>query len=260
MKKILTVSLLAAAALPAAASAQTTLAGWTFSQFLGAGYPEIDGENGGSVDFIAATYRGGFDPDFTVVDGAYTSANGLPGYNTATFGSWSFANFNTSNGVDVRAESFGALNFQNSLTLDGKDMALTDGAGMNLRFNVKDTLWTIQVEGTAGFTNVDGADNDFTFAARGNGGVATIEWLFDGSVFATSSVAAASFATYGVDLPAEFYGNGVIQGRLRSDSVGTVNFDNSQIGGSAVPEPSSFAALAGLAGLGFAASRRRRSA
>ena len=78
MKKILTVSLLAAA-LPAAASAQTTLAGWTFSQFLGAGYPELDGENGGSVDFIAATYRGNFDPDYTVVDGAYTSANGLPG-------------------------------------------------------------------------------------------------------------------------------------------------------------------------------------
>jgi len=37
-----------------------------------------------------------------------------------------------------------------------------------------------------------------------------------------------------------------------------VKFDNVQVNGTAIPEASSFAALAGLAGLAFAGSRRRR--
>jgi hypothetical protein len=40
---------------------------------------------------------------------------------------------------------------------------------------------------------------------------------------------------------------------------GTVNFDNYQIAGTAVPEPSSFAISGGLAAMGFVALRRRRA-
>lgn len=259
MKKIVTTSLLAAA-LPVAASAQTTLAGWTFSQFLGEGAPVISGETFENVDHIVATYRGSFEPDSNLVDGVIVGANGSAGYDNASFGSWSFANFDIANGGEVRADTFGALNTANSTTLDGKQMHLTDQQGMMLSFNLKDTLWSISVADTAGYTNVDGLNNDFTFAARGNGGVATVEWLFNGSVFATTEVASGGFATYGVDLPSGFYGVGLIEGRLKDVSVGTVSFDNAQIGGaSAIPEPSSFAALAGLVGLGFAASRRRRA-
>ena len=262
MNKIASLSLLAASVLPVAAVAQTTtLAGWTFSQFLGEGAPSINGETFETTNFVVATYRGSFNPNSNQVDGVIVGANGGTGYTDASFGTWSFSNFDTNNAVDVRADTFGALNTQNSTTLDGKQMHLTDQAGMMLTFNATNTLWTISVADTAGYTNVAGADNDFTFAARSTAG-ATVEWLFNGSVFATTTVTAgSSFNTYGIDFTgdaAAFYGNGVIQGRLTS---GAVSFDNGQIGGtvSAVPEPSSFAALAGLAGLGFAASRRRRA-
>ena len=260
MKKLLVSSLLAAA-LPAAALAQgTTLAGWTFSQFLGEGAPGVNAETFETTNFIAATYRGSFNPDSNQVDGVIVGVNGGAGYTNTSFGSWSFANFDFNNAVDVRADTFGALNTQNSTTLDGKQMHLTDGQGMMLSFNVQNTLWSISAD-TAGYTNVDGADNDFTFAARSTAG-ATVEWLYNGSVFATTVVAAgSSFNTYGLDFVGDgsgFYGTGVLEGRLVS---GVVSFDNAQINGqpSAVPEPSSFAALAGLVGLGFAASRRRRA-
>lgn len=257
MKKLLTTSLLAVA-VPAIGSAQTTLAGWTFSQFLSEGAPVISGETFETTNFIAATYRGSFDPDSNLVDGVIVGVNSGPGYSDTSFGSWSFANFDINNANDVRADTFGALNTQNSTTLDGKQMHLTDQQGMMLTFNVANTLWTITAD-TAGYSNVAGADNDFTFAARSIAG-ATVEWLYNGSVFATTIVAAGgSFGTYGFDfsgLGADFYQTGALQGRLSS---GSVSFDNVQVNGSPIPEPSSFAALAGLVGLGFAATRRRRS-
>ena len=222
-------SLLAlAASFAATAHAQdTTLAGWTFSQFLGAGYPELDGENGGAVDHIAATYRGAFVPESNIVDGTITSANGLPGYNDPAFGAWSFADFDTANASDVRADTFGAFNFANSVTPDGNDMALSDAAGMMLTFRLLNTAWTLTVADTTGHANAAGPD--FTYAARGNGGAATIEWLFNNIVFATQTVAAGpGFTTYSHELPPGFYGNGAIRGRLVS---GAVSFDNVQVNG-----------------------------
>lgn len=259
MNKLLTTGLIAAV-LPVAASAQTTLAGWTFSQFLGEGYPSISGETGEPVSYIAATYRGAFNPDSNVVDGTLVGSAAGPGYNDPVFGAWDFSNFENSGGVEVRADTLQALNFANSLTLDGKNMALTDTQGTALTFALTNTLWSISTS-TTGFTNVDGANNDFTFAARSAAG-ATVEWLYNGSVFATTNVAANSnFGVYGFDFAgdgADFYSTGTFEGRVTS---GVVSFDNVQVNGQAVviPEPSSFAALAGLVGLGFAASRRRRA-
>ncbi len=247
---------LAALLLPLAARAQdTTLAGWTFSQFLGEGAPSINAETFDSTDFIVATYRGNINPVSAVVDGSVVSQNGGAGYANPSIGSWSFTGFDINNANDVRADTFSALNTINSRTLDGKDMHLTDSAGMMLTFRSTGTLWNIQVNNTAGYTNA--SVGDFTFAARGNGGAATVEWVFNNVVFATTNVVAGSFNTYSAELPSQFYGSGLIQGRLVS---GAVSFDNVQINGSlaAIPEPSSFAALAGLAGLGFAAARRRR--
>jgi len=45
-----------------------------------------------------------------------------------------------------------------------------------------------------------------------------------------------------------------------NDLTGGASFDNFQIAGTAVPEPSAFAAIAGVLALGLAASRRRKSA
>lgn len=213
------------AALPLTA-ADTTLAGWTFSQFLGEGFPAVDGGTGDPVNYVTATYRGSFDPVSAQVDGTLTAQTGSPGYTDASFGSWSFANFDVTNAIDVRADTFGALNTFNSTTLDGKSMHLTDISGMMLTFNAASTLWSLTVGGTQGYANASASD--FTYAARGNGGAAVVEWLFNGEVFSTSEIQAGSFATYGTELPAAFYGNGVIEGRLVS---GSVSFDNVQVNG-----------------------------
>lgn len=204
----------------------TTLAGWTFSQFLGEGIPSINAQDFSSTGFITATYRGAANPLSAQVDGTVVALNGGAGFADTSIGSWSFGDFNIENAVDVRADTFGALNTINSRTLDGKDMHLTDSAGMMLTFNRAATLWGIQVNGTAGYANA--GTSDFTFAARGNGGAATVEWLFNDAVFATVNIAAGSFATYGVELPAAFYGNGLVKGRLVG---GSVSFDNVQFNG-----------------------------
>jgi hypothetical protein len=253
---LLTAALGSALALSTNANAaDTTLAGWTFSQFISEGYPSVDGSSGDATNFVAATFRGSVDPVLADVDGSITIQSGATGYVDTSFGSWSFANFNVSNASDVRADTLGALNTVNSTTLDGKNMHLTDSAGMMLTFNLKNTLWTITAD-TAGYENASAAD--FTYAARGNGGAATVEWLFNGAVFSTETIAVGAFATYSAELPPAFYGAGTIEGRV---TAGSVSFDNAQINGtpSAVPEPSSFAALAGLAGLALVGSRRRRA-
>jgi hypothetical protein len=208
------------------AAVDTTLAGWTFSQFISEGYPSVDGGTGDPTGFVAATYRGSFDPVSEEVDGTVTIQTGASGYVDTTFGAWSFANFDFSNAFDVRADTFGTLNTFNSTTLDGKSMHLTDSGGMMLTFNTVATPWTITVGGTQGYANA--STSDFTFAARGNGGPAVVEWLFNGEVFSTIEIAAGSFSTYSAELPAAFYGNGVIQGRLVS---GSVSFDNVQVNG-----------------------------
>jgi len=258
MKNNIIKASLVALALPALASAaDTTLAGWTFSQFLGEGAPSIDGDTGNSTDHIVAVYRGTFQPDNNIVDGSIVVNNGVAGYATATYGDWSFASFNTTNASDVRADTAGVLNNENSVTLDGVNMSLNDAAGMGLSFGLKNTKWSLTVN-TTGFTNA--ATSDFTFAANGVGGAATVEWLVSNTVIGTSSIATGGFATYSLDLPANFYAAGILEGRLTSGSVGTVTFDNVQVNGAAIPEPSTYAALAGAFGLALAVYRRRKAA
>lgn len=65
-----------------------------------------------------------------------------------------------------------------------------------------------------------------------------------------------SFATFIVDSPTTDAGRGYALGSREAVS----GFPVLQINYTAVPEPSTFAALAGMLGLGFAASRRRRKA
>jgi len=258
MKNNIIKASLVALALPALASAaDTTLAGWTFSQFLGEGAPSIDGDTGNSTDHIVAVYRGTFQPDNNIVDGSIVVNNGVAGYATATYGDWSFASFNTTNASDVRADTAGVLNNENSVTLDGVNMSLNDAAGMGLSFGLKNTKWSLTVN-TTGFTNAD--TSDFTFAANGVGGAATVEWLVNNTVIGTSSITTGGFATYSLDLPADFYAAGILEGRLTSGSVGTVTFDNVQVNGAAIPEPSTYAALAGAFGLALAVYRRRKAA
>ncbi len=117
------------------------------------------------------------------------------------------------------------------------------------------------------------------YSARNQGGdTATISWSYSldgGSTFnpiagTTAVIAAnqASFSVYTADFSAVTALNGVA-GLLigleysENSAAASVFLDNVAIyatATSAIPEPSSFAALAGLCGLGFAAGRRRRRA
>ncbi len=222
-------------AAPALLAQDTTLAGWTFSQFLGEGPPTISGETFETVGSVVATYRGSTIPDSNLVDGVIVGNIGGPGHDDPSIGSWSFSNFDINGGIEVRADSLGGLlNTTNARTADGVDMHLSDSQGLMLTFNLTGTLWSIQVNDTDGYANAAGPD--FSFAARGNGGPATVEWLFNGSVFATSTIAAGPhFAIYAHELPSAFYGDGSIEGRLVS---GSVSFDNVQFNGQlgAAPE------------------------
>lgn len=214
-----------AAAAPVCAQ-DTLLAGFTFSQFIGDGIPTVNAETFESTNFIVATYRGDTIPSSNVVDGTIIGQNSGTGFNTPSIASWSFSNFDVEDGVSVTAVGFNALNTANSTTVNGPQMHLTDGAGMGLRFNTLNTLWSIEVKNTSGYVNAD--TDDFTFAAVGNGGTATVEWLFNGTVFATSTITTGGFNTYAYELPGGFYGNGRITGRLTS---GSVTFDNVQFNG-----------------------------
>lgn len=261
--KLIAASLVASLALPSLGlAANTTLAGWTFSQFLGTGAPAVDGLTFATTDSVVATYSQNNPPPANA-DGSL-NAFADSGYTDASYGVWTFSNFDTNDGVDVIGLAAGSLNTVNSTTLNGLQMHLSDLAGMGLSFNGKNKLWSIDLNAGTGYTNASGVNDDFTFAAQGIGGSATVEWYFASNLVATTTITSDAFNTYSLDLPALFYtGNGgVLEGKLTTGSAGTVVFDNVQINGelAPIPEPSSYAALMGVAGLVLAASRRRKTA
>lgn len=122
---------------------------------------------------------------------------------------------------------------------------------------------------TAGgpFGQIVANNNTLTFGG-------TLDLAFDGAasgvqvydLFSTSGSGALAGSFAGVSISGSYIGalTDPLATGIWSGSIDGVNFSFSQITGdltvSAVPEPSAFAALAGLVGLGFAASRRRRSA
>ena len=264
MKKAILASLVLASGASAFA-ADSLIAGFNFGQFNGSGVPSTDGVDFLPAGSIAAGFRGTSTPT-NADSGVYRANNSIPGAYDPGYATWYWDGTNGSdafayNGIAVAVVE-GGLNAVNSATVHGGDILGFDTNFAGLSFAVSGQKWSI-VTSTVGFVDTATAGN-FTFAAYSSAG-ATVEWFLDGSstAFATSTVTAGTeYNAYTVDLPSEFYGQGSvsIQGRLSSGS--SVTFDNAQINGgvSAVPEPSSFAALAGLAGLALAASRRRRAA
>lgn len=233
---------LALAPIPSLRAQDYLIAGFSFSQFLGEGYPSISGVDFLPVSSIDATYTGASVPDSNLVDGVYVGNNALEGY-TSDIATWSFANFDFSNAVDVRADTFGTLNTVNSTTVHtadviASDLALTDTQGMMLTFQAPGVKWDIRMR-TLGFSDTTTAPN-LSFAARAPGGAVTVDWFVNGGTtpFASTVVQAGSvFAIYQVDLPSAFYGRAEasIQGSLRN--AGLVSFDNVQINGSLAQAP-----------------------
>lgn len=271
MKKSLLLSF--ALALPLAASAQVQLiSGYNFGQFLGGGAPSLDGTTGDTVGSVGANWAGTNAPPLES-GGGYVGSNALTGdYSNGTGRAyWDGSNGSTAfslNGtgivaVDVGANAINGRNVYNTqmfLVGDDLNLALSTGGAGSLAF----------VTNTIGFTDYNpdsfapvglGNDANFTFAASTPGANVTINWLIDGATFASTVISGSTFSAYSVDLPLSFYGDA--SATLVAQFGGSVMLDNVQFNGvtaSAIPEPSTYAMMAGGLALGIAVFRRRQAA
>ncbi len=261
-----TLILLAALALPVAASAQqiNTVAGWDFGPFTFEGLATTDPVDFANTDTIGANFSsvGQFNPTSTHSGNTPVSAG------TGTI-NWSLVD--ADNGLIFAASGTRAINttLADNSVFAGTLMSNTNSDPSNLAlgfttFNGHSLSVTANMGGYTDFDSVDfaGATN-FSFAAASEGAV-TIEWFLDGNSIGSNTLTAgnlSTFSAYTLDLPASFYGEtSILTGVVTGDSTFTI--DNVQINGvvSAVPEPSTYAAFAGAAGLALAIYRRRRSA
>jgi hypothetical protein len=272
MKKLLIA--LFAAALPVVATAQVQLlSGYNFGQFLGGGYPSLNGETFDPVGSIGSNFRLDDQAPGTS-DGGFVGNNSTTGGYTNGYGSiyWdgSFGSsvYDFSNGVDIVATDVG-INSVNGATVQGYTLAAQgDSLNLALTTNVASNRIAF-VQNTLGYADfdpdsyVDGlnvTDANFTFAALASSPV-TIDWYLNGSgtSFGSTMISGASMSVYAVDLPSGFYG--LASAVLVGEFSGAVTMDNLQFNGvSAVPEPSTYAAILGALALGFVAIRRRRNA
>jgi hypothetical protein len=261
------------AALPAASysSSVELIGGWNFGQFLQATDPILDPNSFEVVGSIAANFTNSVSPGPEDSGVAHATANTLSDFSagsgvlyfngTSSSGNW---------GTSVKVNDFSGLDATNSTLVNGLTMFGGDEENLNLRFTsgaVTDFSIKLNTTGFADFLPGDFSQpNDFNMtlsAFRASGASASIEWFVNGSSIGTSTTASGatgvSFQAFSVDLPVAFYGQSeaILVGRVTGDIV----IDHVQINGvaSAIPEPSTYAALAGVVGLGLAALRRRRS-
>jgi hypothetical protein len=147
--------------------------------------------------------------------------------------------------VTVFSNEFGISNANNSAAVNNSFSFLAGG-----------------IDSTTGFNefsdNFGGAEQGF----QSNTGDDTFSISFDGSGFtsleltyAFASTQGGTFSLQTIDL-SSFDGNGSAAYSYTPAASGV--YDNFAITGTVVPEPSSFAAIAGVLALGFVALRRRR--
>jgi hypothetical protein len=250
--------LLAALAAPIAATAQVQLvAGWDFGQFTFEGFAFTQNDSSFvNASFIPANYSsiGGNNPVKT-----HNEDNSPVSAGVGSIG-WSLAD--ADNNLVFASAS---VNTANRTMPDFAGTLLSNGASdpnqLGLGFaNMGGSSFSLTVNLT-GYTDYDPATNgnfaNFSFSAAAETAV-SIEWFVSGiSIGSTNLSPGGTHAAYTVDLPSSFYGQeSTLIGVIGNDSFFTI--DNVQIAGSAVPEPSTYAAILGACGLVFAVYRNRR--
>ncbi len=150
--------------------------------------------------------------------------------------------FTTGNNVFVGA-GVGDANQGASLAFSGLAIDVDFGTGWAFDANL-DTLFVTYDANFEEFFTVGGLGGDFT-------ALASFDFVDGSTLLAALSADSIGSSLYTVDTAT---GVATLVGSF-STGIQAIAVDTS-----AIPEPSSFAALAGLVGLGLAASRRRRSA
>lgn len=265
MKKILITAL--ALALPALASAQVALmSGYNFGQFLGAGYPSLDGTTGDPVGSIGANFAGTSQAPSSS-SGDIVGNNGTTGNYSNGSGRlyWDGTNgssaYDFSSGIQIVSTTAGGPNAVNGQTVHGYSLAFQgDNLNQKLTTNLNGGALAF-VQNTLGYVDyipVGPLDANLSFAASVTAPV-TISWFLNGSAtaFATTNLSGSTMATYTVDLPTGFYG--LSAAKLVAQFSGAATLDNVQFNGMLVPvpEPSTYAAIFGLVVAGAVVLRRR---
>ncbi|HEY9250136.1 MAG TPA: PEP-CTERM sorting domain-containing protein [Rariglobus sp.] len=258
-KLIALLALAAPVAATAAAGDFHLVAGWDFGQFTAAGYAVTDPAQADFATSIGANFSStnGFN-SVTTHDGSTPVSSG-----TGTI-SWAYNDAS----AELVVSRAGSQSINTTMAVfAGTEMSNgnSDPISLALGFNNFDSgsfSITVDMTGFEDYTASEhGSFANFSFAASGS---ATIQWTLDGisvgsSTFATGDT--TTFVKQELDLGAEFFGG---SSTLVGTIVGGDSFaiDNVQFYGvaSAVPEPSTYAALAGVAGLVMAVYRRRRAA
>lgn len=245
------------ALIPLAASAEIDLvAGWDFGQFAFDGYAITSPTDFTIQTFIPSNFSGAnnFNPTETHDDNDAAVSSGR-------------GTINWSQGAADAQQVYGSASGSGTSNVTMVDFAGTsmsngfsDPVGNALVFeNFSTQSFTINVNLTD-YIDFTGSAN-LSFAAFADAPI-VIDWLINGTPLTTNVAGTGAYAVYTVDLPGSAYGtNAVITATITGNAK--LGIDNLQINGeyspAAVPEPSTYAALAGVMAVAVAGLRRRRS-
>lgn len=261
LKAFVVSSLVAGSAVTAQAE---MLAGWDFSQFtnLFDGFSSIDGATTvGSLDANYSDALGGVNGGASAIGTVfYDGTNGSTAFNLNTGEVGRQSGFDLSSNSASAFATLGSIGSRATLNSVYGQNGTVGGLGVLTDGNL---VFEMDVSSTA----VAAEDWIVTYGAQTSSGTGSITWAWslDGVVFndlASSNSVTAVDVAYSADFSgvAALDGQSSVFFRAAVDAPDgfLVSIDNVQISGTAVPEPSAFAALAGVVALGFVAVRRRK--
>jgi len=237
-----------------AVQADSLLYGWDFSQFSGSGFPLVGSDLVTSID-----------SNYTDVTGFSSSTLDFSNFGTpsfgsnAAYGSMGTSSINTAINTDRRTDPgdtlFG-INFDTTTDANALGFARTSSTDISgLTFSM-----TLDTRLSDGIT--------VSYAGKAVGNPSSIEWWYDNGSGLTQigdiDNLTSSFAAYSVTLPDAAEGIEDLQlvGQIGSGAVvgDELTIDNIQVVATttSIPEPSTYAALFGILGLGWIIIRRRR--
>ena len=266
MKYKITSLVALSAGLLVSAQAQEMVAGWDFSQYANdfPGFSSIDG----------ATLTGQVNANFTQSSPNFNGASALGTvFYDGQFGSTAFdlnakeVEIGGDLGTLGGAGGIGASGNLNTLFAQGQDPTNANALGLTTNGSI---TFAIDMSTFASGPAGEGWSLDFAVVnASDSDNSSSIAWEYstDGIAFTSTALTTAitnNAAAQTVDLSGITALDGLSQIYIKADFTGIADgrttIDNFQVNATAVPEPSSFAAIFGVLALGVAAVRRRRQA